>query len=80
MKSCILCKSYAINPSQHGRDGTDNDLCDVCYWRKRAEVSQEFLKLIADQEPTRHADTDDEWVHWREIAKRALVVIAGKKK
>ena len=21
----------------HGRDGTDAELCDVCYWRKRAE-------------------------------------------
>ena len=32
------CGSYAINPSDHGRtEGADLDLCDVCYWRKRAE-------------------------------------------
>lgn len=31
------CGSYAINPHLHGRDDTDLDLCDVCYWRKRAE-------------------------------------------
>lgn len=32
------CGSYAINPGQSGRDNTsDLDLCDVCYWRKRAE-------------------------------------------
>ena len=32
------CGSYAINPSDHGRtEGVDLDLCDVCYWRKRAE-------------------------------------------
>ena len=31
------CGSYAINPGQHGRiEGADLDLCDVCYWRKRA--------------------------------------------
>ena len=32
------CGSHAINPSQCGRDDTsDLDLCDMCYWRKRAE-------------------------------------------
>ena len=36
MHNC-KCGSYAINPNHHGRDGTDLDLCDVCYWRKRAE-------------------------------------------
>lgn len=30
------CGSYAINPHLHGRDNTNLDLCDVCYWRKRA--------------------------------------------
>jgi hypothetical protein len=30
------CGSYAINHHCHGRDGSDPDLCDVCYWRKRA--------------------------------------------
>lgn len=31
------CASYAINPHLHGRDpGVDLDLCDACYWRKRA--------------------------------------------
>ncbi len=31
------CGSYAINHSHHGRDGSDGDKCDVCYWRSRAE-------------------------------------------
>lgn len=35
--SCTRCRSYAINHHLHGRDGSDGDLCDVCYWRKRAE-------------------------------------------
>jgi len=33
---CRICPSYAINPSHHGRDEADQDLCDVCYWRTRA--------------------------------------------
>lgn len=31
------CGSYAINPTLKGREeGLDENLCDVCYWRKRA--------------------------------------------
>ena len=37
--NCTRCRSYAINHHLHGRDGSDGDLCDVCYWRKRAESS-----------------------------------------
>lgn len=37
---CRECGSYAINHHLHGRDGSDPDLCDVCYWRKRAESRQ----------------------------------------
>ena len=37
MNLCKECGSYAINPSHHGREPkVDLDLCDVCYWRKRA--------------------------------------------
>ena len=36
--SCKRCGSYAINPHLHGRDeGAGLDLCDVCYWRDKAE-------------------------------------------
>jgi hypothetical protein len=35
MKQC-KCGSYAINHNCHDRDGSDGDLCDVCYWKKRA--------------------------------------------
>ena len=34
------CGSYAINHNCHGRDGSDGDLCDVCYWRKREKTNQ----------------------------------------
>lgn len=41
MNACSRCRSYAINYHLHGRDwdSTDADLCDVCYWRKRAEAA-----------------------------------------
>ena len=41
---CKNCGSYAINPDHHGRDGTDLDLCDVCYWRKRSEDAQAEIR------------------------------------
>jgi len=32
------CGSHAVNPHLHGREpGADLDLCDICYWRTRAE-------------------------------------------
>ena len=52
MSRCKQCGSFAINPSAHGRaDGVDLDLCDVCYWRKRAQDNlqdaQRYRKLRA---------------------------------
>ena len=39
MSACTKCGSYAINPDSHGRNSNaDLDLCDLCYWRKRADV------------------------------------------
>jgi hypothetical protein len=47
MKIC-KCGSFAINPQCHGRDpGVDLDLCDVCYWRVRAEKISRALELRA---------------------------------
>ena len=37
---CHKCGSMAINPSIHGRTkDVDLHLCDVCYWRKRAQTN-----------------------------------------
>lgn len=44
---CIGCGSFAINHNCHGRDGSDGELCDVCYWRKRAGELDGF-KLPCD--------------------------------
>lgn len=41
------CGSHAINHNCHGRDGSDPDLCDVCYWRKRAGVAVTELKSLS---------------------------------
>lgn len=43
MGTCKRCGSYAINHTCHGRDGSDGDLCDVCYWRKRAELAAQSV-------------------------------------
>ena len=40
------CGSYAINPSLHGRDGTDRESCDVCFWRNRAGSYESDLRSI----------------------------------
>ena len=46
MSRCA-CGSFAINPQSHGRlPGVDLDLCDVCYWRKRAEVGARAEKAL----------------------------------
>lgn len=43
-EQCTRCGSYAINMQQHGRkEGVDPDLCDVCYWRIRAESARERM-------------------------------------
>ena len=42
---CERCGSAAINPHLHGRDKIDLDLCDVCYWRKRAEYFLECAEV-----------------------------------
>lgn len=35
--ACKRCGSWAINHGHHGRDGSEPNLCDVCYWRQRCE-------------------------------------------
>ena len=56
MKQC-KCGSYAVNDHLHGRErGVDLDLCDVCYWRKRAEAAEIALRMIAGRLPPRFVD------------------------
>lgn len=43
MTTCAICGSHAINHHCHGRDGSDPELCDVCYWRTRAKAYKEAL-------------------------------------
>ena len=42
----ISCKRCAINIHSHGRDGTEKELCDVCYWRQLAEIRLAYLQLL----------------------------------
>ena len=54
MNKCTECGSYAINHHCHGRDGSDPELCDVCYWRVRAtdyaalEAERDHLKACQE--------------------------------
>lgn len=45
------CGSRAINPHLYGRDNTDLDLCDVCYWRKRAQAPEPSGELTTNTVP-----------------------------
>ncbi len=46
MKQC-KCGSYAINPHLHGRQpDLFTEMCDVCYWRYKAESAQNLLECI----------------------------------
>ena len=48
MTRCRVCSSFAINHHAHGRDGSDADLCDVCYWHARADI--EMRRVAAERE------------------------------
>ena len=43
---CNQCGSYAINHHHHGRDGSDPDLCDVCYWHTRHDQLEAELAAL----------------------------------
>ena len=63
MTACKSCGSFAINHQAHGRDGSAPDLCDVCFWRARAErlvysVPRWYVVDAAGQ-PTLCRDAED---------------------
>ena len=68
MRQCD-CGSYAINPSKHGRDDfSDLNLCDVCYWKSRADTA--YLRGFAD---ARERSGDE--VHFNS---QAILLAAGE--
>jgi len=56
--TCKRCYSHAINHHCHGRDGSDKDLCDVCFWRKRAEAATGAKALTRQQALALHTMLD----------------------
>ena len=68
MQQCKVCGSYAINPQMHGRDKTDLDLCDVCYWRKRADQYDslviELIELAKNGDHTAQDLLESTGVDW----------------
>ena len=71
--SCIRCRSYAINPRLHGRDDTDLDLCDVCYWRARAESNDTLRAQLEAAEAEWREKFEARTIDWSE-ASNALYV------
>lgn len=49
MDQCARCRGFAINLNDHGRDGGDPDLCDVCYWRNRADRFDQLVEMARAQ-------------------------------
>ena len=56
------CGSYAINHHCHGRDGSDGDKCDVCYWRSRAERYAELISALTHPAITHCDNCGFDWL------------------
>ena len=78
MNKCIECGSYAINHHCHGRDGSDPELCDVCYWRKRAdehaslEAERDSLQRVGIRTVEEHNAALAECERLRELLRQSL--------
>lgn len=78
---CKRCFSYAINPHMNGRDKTDLDLCDVCYWRKRAELVPALENVVKYSEKMVRAYGtiyDDELKAYEELVGALSQIKEGK--
>lgn len=71
MNQC-KCGSYAINHHMHGRDGSDPDLCDVCYWRKKYERNAQLLEKINCATMSQYVTARDMLTDIKKIASRAI--------
>jgi hypothetical protein len=69
MISCKRCFSYAINHHSHGRDGTEKELCDVCYWRQLAEIRLAYLQQL--EKELKQAQNRIKWLE--DIINRAFL-------
>ena len=70
MTGCSRCGSAAINPFSHGRDpAKDLHLCDVCYWRERAEEGRaedlEEIDQLTDKLADARRDVDNYQVDYK---------------
>lgn len=66
------CGSYAINHHLHGRDGSEPDLCDVCYWMERYEHNAQLLEQINCAKTSQYLSSADMLQDIRKIASRAI--------
>jgi len=71
-RSCKHCGSQAINPGFRERpQGIDLDLCDVCFWRVRAQPEPRPIEEAPKDNPIL-AWEQDRWFigEWNDSAKR----------
>ena len=61
------CGSYAVNHHCHGRDGTRDDLCDVCFWRVRAEFAETELARLRELLANAYTPKPLEWGYGTDI-------------
>lgn len=71
MNQC-KCGSYAINQHLHGRGGSEPELCDVCYWRKKYERNAQLLEQINCAKTSQYLSAADMLQGIRKIASRAI--------
>jgi hypothetical protein len=68
------CGSYAINDHMHGRvRGVDLGLCDVCYWRKRAEAYRAAITALM---PFLMEDYEDDKYGCLDLERKAAIELA----
>lgn len=72
MHKCRVCSSQAINLGKHGRGDADPDLCDVCYWRVRAELFAERLRWYIANDDTNDTEDNKPWLAGKQAAIEAL--------
>ena len=63
MNICRRCRSMAINPHLHGRNNDDQELCDVCYWRNKAEQLEKQIEKMKCCENCAHMDARNQMMY-----------------
>lgn len=72
------CGSYAVNHHCHGRDGSDNNLCDVCYWRSRANDLAKHLSMAINIIKSEYPE--EQWDEFYNVSQMQAALDRAKEK